>query len=153
SYRIYRSQDRYSFDREHNFLAEVPASQLSYLDTSTTGTPGEPEAYFYVIETVFGPNAGTPEGESHVLHPVTPIVDRNGLFTRTSLLQATSLPTSTVSITAPGGTVYSSSAAGNGLQLASVAGADLVDGDYLVTVTGTVSDFFQVTVSGNGDFS
>ena len=85
SYRIYRSQDRYSFDREHSFLVEVPASQLSYWDTSTTGTPGEPEAYFYAIETVFGPeHAAVPEGVSRCTAPCdSRSSTRTGLFGRT----------------------------------------------------------------------
>ncbi len=102
---------------------------------------------------MFGPNAGTPEGESHVLHPVTPLVDTNGLFTRDPLLRVSTLPSSTVTIAGPLGTV-GSSAAGQGVQVAQISGAGLADGEYTITVSGgTVTDFFQLTISGHGDFA
>ena len=153
SYLIYRSQDRYSWTRAVNFIAEVDASTLSYWDTTTTGTPGEPEAYFYAIETVFGPNASVPDGESHVLHPMTPVVDTNGLFGDPLVLRASVTGTATVSITGPDGSTIPSSAAGAGYQVASLSGTALLDGHYTITVAPTVADYFDLTVSGSGEFS
>ena len=155
AYRVYRSQDRYSWSREDSFLVELVASgaKMSFLDTSTTGTPGEPQAYFYAIETVFGPNVTHPDGESHVLHPVTPVVDRNGLFARTPELRAIASPTATVTITDPLGNVIVSVLSGPAterVQLALISGAALADGEYTITVTSTRTELLELSVSGNG---
>ena len=158
TYRIYRSQDRYHWTREENFLAEVVATAgtNTFRDRTTTGTPGEPQAYFYVIESVFGPNASRPNGESHVLHPVVPIIDTTGAHDRAPLLQAIALPTATVSITGPDGTVFSSAPegiAGARVERVRLEGPALTAGEYVVTVVPSVPDYFQLTVSGHGSFS
>ena len=36
------------------------------------------------------------------------------------------------------------------VQLVTLIGAALIDGEYTITVTGTLTDFFQLSVSGNG---
>ena len=65
TYRIYRSQLRYTWNRRDDLIAEVSGGITSYLDTATW--QGN---FFYLIETVFTPDAAHPEGETHMLHPL-----------------------------------------------------------------------------------
>ncbi|HTZ06005.1 MAG TPA: carboxypeptidase regulatory-like domain-containing protein [Gaiellaceae bacterium] len=86
-YRIYRSTDRYNWVAADDILASVGdtgSASYSYVDHSTQGTLASPVVYYYSIETDFGPTDTNPDGESHVLHPVVPLLSHYGGLETTS---------------------------------------------------------------------